>query len=114
MTRRRFPRSAPPLPKRTADTLRAAQDRLTIATMLAAGATETPIGPETWLRLPTGGSARFPSPLVEEVKRNRARAASREAGGPSRDQGATPLADSPENPPTGLPGGRCNSEANST
>jgi hypothetical protein len=68
---RRHPHRGPHIPKRTADTLRAAQDRVTIATMLAAGATETPIGPETWLRLPTGGSARFPSELVEEVKRAR-------------------------------------------
>lgn len=72
--RRPFRSGGQALPKRTERTLREAQDRLTIARMLDAGAVETPIGPETHLRLASGGYAKFASVLVEDVKRTRRQA----------------------------------------
>lgn len=64
-------RTGPALPRRTEHTLREAQDAITIAIMLDQSAVETPIGAVTHFRLPSGGSASFPSALIEHVKRRR-------------------------------------------
>lgn len=62
--------SKPAVSKATMDTLRQAQDRQTIRMALSNGATATPIGATTHLRLP--GQERvqsFPTDLVDEVLR---------------------------------------------
>ena len=63
----RFRRSPPPISRRTAETLLDVQQRQTIARMLDAGGIATPIGPNTIIRLATGGVGTFPTPLYEAV-----------------------------------------------
>jgi hypothetical protein len=63
-------RTKPALPKATVDTLRAVQDRQTIRMALSNGATATPIGAVTHLRLPGQDRAQqFPTELVDDVRR---------------------------------------------
>lgn len=71
MTRPRY--GTKPLPKRTRDTLQAAQDRITIRRMLDQGGIATAIGPKTHIRIPAGGFGTFDSALVEEVEAARLR-----------------------------------------
>ena len=62
--------SKPPVPKATMDTLRLVQDRQTIRMALSNGATATPIGAITHIRLPGQDRAQqFPTELVEDVQR---------------------------------------------
>jgi hypothetical protein len=71
----RYRRQGPrPLPKATLDTLRMAQDRQTIRMALSNGATATPIGKVTFLRLPGQERAQaFPTALVDEVRQGMGR-----------------------------------------
>lgn len=69
----RYRPAKPSLPKRTRDTLQAAQERVTIRRMLDQGGIATPIGPKTHIRIPTGGFGTFDSALVEEVEAQRLR-----------------------------------------
>lgn len=63
-------RAKPSLPKATIDTLRAVQDRQTIRMALANGATATPIGAVTHIRLPGQDRAQsFPTEMVDDVQR---------------------------------------------
>lgn len=57
----------PPISRRAAATLLDVQQRQTIARMLDAGGIATPIGPNTIIRLSTGGVGTFPTPLYEAV-----------------------------------------------
>jgi len=63
----------PPVSRRTKATLLDAQQRITIARMLDQGGIATPIGPNTTIRLDTGGVGTFPSALVEAVMADRVR-----------------------------------------
>lgn len=67
MTRSRRPGPAP-IPRRTADALSAAQDRITVRIMLRQGGVVTPIGQKAIIRIPTGAAATFPLALVEEIQ----------------------------------------------
>lgn len=60
-------RAAYPPSQRTRDTLLDVQQRQTIARMLDAGGVATPIGPNTIIRLASGGVGTFPTPLYEAV-----------------------------------------------
>lgn len=72
-------RAKPALPKRTIETLREAQDRQTIRMALSNGATCTPIGAVTHLRLPGQDRAQqFPTALVDDVLQGMARNATQE------------------------------------
>lgn len=63
-----------PAPSReTRDAMLDAQQRDTIRRMLDAGGTVTPIGPNTMIRLASGGAGTFPSRMVEEVQAQRLR-----------------------------------------
>lgn len=64
-------RAAYPPSRRVVESLAETQDRITIATMLAQGATVTPIGDKTYLRLSSGGFGTFDSRLVEQVMSER-------------------------------------------
>jgi hypothetical protein len=69
-------RVKPPLPRATVATLREAQDRQTIRMALSNGATCTPIGAVTHLRLPSQDRAQqFPTALVDDVRQGMARGA---------------------------------------
>jgi len=70
----RFRKPGPaPLPRATKETLADIQQRQTIAHMLANGGVVTPIGPNTHIRIPSGGFGTFDSALVEEVEAARLR-----------------------------------------
>jgi hypothetical protein len=55
----------------TRDKLAEAQQRSTIARMLDLGGVVTPLGPNTTIRLDSGGFGTFPSRLVAEVQHER-------------------------------------------
>lgn len=70
----RYRRSGPPpVSQRTRETLLDVQQRDTIRRMLDQGGIATPIGPNTTIRLDTGGVGTFPSALVEAVMADRVR-----------------------------------------
>ena len=73
MSRFRNPGPAP-LPRATKETLADIQQRQTIAHMLANGGVVTPIGPNTHIRIPSGGFGTFPSAMVEAVQKASANA----------------------------------------
>lgn len=71
----RFRRSGPPpVSQRTRETLLDVQQRQTIGRMLDAGGVATPIGPNTIIRLASGGVGTFPTALYEAVVAARLRA----------------------------------------
>lgn len=95
----------PPASRQTRETLIDAQQRLTVARMLDQGGVVTPIGPNTHIRIPSGGFGTFPSALVEAVQAARLRqdgvSASREAPPAAfSEAGATLPPDSSEKPPS--------------
>lgn len=69
----RYRPAKPSLPRRHVETLLDVQQRQTIRRMLDAGGTATPIGPNTHIRIPSGGVGTFPSRLYEEVIAERLR-----------------------------------------
>lgn len=70
MSRFRPAKQAPSAPMRRV--LGSIQDAETIRRYLDAGAVETPIGPQTVLRVDINRWGKFPTELVEQVKRARA------------------------------------------
>lgn len=70
MSRFRKP-GPPPVSRKTANTLIESQQRQTIRRMLQQGGVVTTIGPNTVIRIPSGGVGTFPSYLVEAVQRDR-------------------------------------------
>jgi hypothetical protein len=67
------------MPRATVETLREAQDRQTIRMALSNGASATPIGAITHLRLPGQDRAQqFPTALVDDVLQGMARNATQE------------------------------------
>lgn len=67
---RRAPK-AYPIPQRTKNVLLETEQRMTIRRMLSQGGTVTPIGPDTHIRIPSGGFGTFPTELVDAVRRER-------------------------------------------
>ncbi len=76
-----------PLPAKTRAVLADAQTRMTIRMLLANGATETPMGAETWLAMPGSTmSQRFPTDLVASVKQDAERWPSERRLAPSEEK----------------------------